>query len=110
VIRYEVVDDQIEAMVTSLVLLEDLQVLRDQADLGGRRLLLTAMLDADYIDTIEKKGVVSFQPKATFMALFTLANDREGLEKSGGRSRYPDVSAGPCVARLKATSAGDRRS
>ena len=36
-------------------------------------MLLTAMLDAVHVDTIDKKGVVSLQPKPAFRALFDLA-------------------------------------
>jgi hypothetical protein len=65
----------VDAATEAGKLLEELPVLWDQAGLGERRLLLTAMLDAVYVDTIDKKGVVSFQPKAAFKALFELALD-----------------------------------
>ena len=71
----------VDAATEAGKLLEDLPTLWDQANLGERRLLLTAMLDAVYVDTIDKTGVISFQPKAAFKALFELSlgsSERQG--------------------------------
>jgi hypothetical protein len=63
--------------------------------LGERRLLLTTMLDGVYVDTIEKKGVVSFQPKTPFKALFDIALEpdgrREALLESNVAQKYFEV-------------------
>ncbi len=78
-------------------LLEDLPSLWGQAELGQRRLLLTAMLDAVYVDTIEKKGVISFQPKAAFKALFDIAAVPESTAilrpQSAGHERTQGVES-----------------
>lgn len=104
--RVRLLKDQLGTLIAPAVdaateagrLLEDLPGLWDQADLGERRLLLTAMLDAVYVDTIDKKGVVSFQPKAAFKALFELAlSPAAGQEPAQESSvqRPETVSAGP---------------
>ncbi len=79
--RVKLLKDQLATLVAPAVdaateagkLLENLPGLWDQADLGERRLLLTAMLDAVYVDTIEKQGVVRIEPKAIFSPIFELA-------------------------------------
>jgi site-specific DNA recombinase len=68
----------VDAATKAGKLLEDLPALWNQANLGERRLLLSAMLDAVYVDTIDKKGVISFQPKATFRVLFDIALGENG--------------------------------
>jgi site-specific DNA recombinase len=79
-------------------LLEDLPVLWDQADVGEQRLLLTAMLDAVYVDTIEKKGVISFQPKAAFIPLLEMA----GHSSPNGLTRkMPKFNSKPTALRLE---------
>ncbi len=93
--RLKLLKDQLATLVAPAVdaaaeagkLLEDLPGLWDQAEMGERRLLLTAMLDAVYVDTIEKKGVVGFQPKAAFRALFDIAVER------GSTSIWPPILA-----------------
>ena len=54
-------------------LLEDLPGLWAQADLGEKRRLLMSLFDAVYVDTIEKTGVVTIQPKPAFAALLDIA-------------------------------------
>ena len=54
-------------------LVMDLPRLWDGATIEERRLLL-AMLDAVYVDTKERRAIVSFKPKAAFQALFEVAN------------------------------------
>jgi site-specific DNA recombinase len=76
----------VDAAAQAGKLLQDLPALWGQADLGERRLLLTAMLDAVYVDTIDKKGVVSFQPKVAFKALFDIAAGEWQENKSPGKS------------------------
>ena len=58
-------------------LLEDLPRLWQQADLGERRRLLVAMLDAVYVDTVEQKSAVSIQPKPAFVPLFDILAEEE---------------------------------
>lgn len=53
--------------------------------LGERRLLLTAMLDGIYVDTIDERGVAQIQPKAAFKALFDIA-----LEPRERRQALPE--------------------
>ena len=59
-------------------LLEELPTLWGEAYLGERRKLLTAMLEAVYIDTVEERAMVALKPKPAFRALFQIATTREG--------------------------------
>ena len=43
-----------------------------------RRSLLTAMMEAVYVDHKEDKAVVAIQPKPAFRAVFQVATTREG--------------------------------
>jgi site-specific DNA recombinase len=70
----------VDAATEAGKLLEGLPTLWDQAELGERRVLLTAMLDAVYVDTIEKSGVVGYLPKPAFKPLFELALDSTDQE------------------------------
>jgi hypothetical protein len=55
------------------------------------------MLDAVYVDTIDKKGVVEIQPKPAFKALFALATDRDRLRPSSD-PHTPAVSTAPLLS------------
>ena len=59
-------------------LLEQLPALWEEADLSERRKLLTAMLEAVYVDTVEERAIVALKPKPAFRALFQIATTREG--------------------------------
>ena len=59
-------------------LLEDLPVWWAEVDLTERRKLLMAMLDAVYVDTVEKKSVVAIRPKPAFRPIFEVATTRAG--------------------------------
>jgi len=59
-------------------LLEDLSDLWNEANLTERRALLTSMLDAVYVDTVEGKSIVAIRPKPAFQLLFEIATTREG--------------------------------
>jgi hypothetical protein len=59
-------------------LLENLPDLWEGADLTERRKLLTAMLDAVYVDTVEDKSVVAIRPKPAFRPIFEVATTRAG--------------------------------
>jgi hypothetical protein len=50
----------------------------DKANLEERRKLLTAMLDAVYVDMKEAKAIVAIQPKAPFRPIFDVATTKEG--------------------------------
>ena len=58
-------------------LLSELPRLWAEADLGERRRLLLAMLDAVYVDTVQEKSVVAIRSKATIRPLFEVATTRE---------------------------------
>ena len=58
-------------------LLEQLPTLWERADLLERRKLLTAMLEAVYIDTVEERAIVALKPKPAFRTLFQIATTRE---------------------------------
>jgi len=99
--RVKLLKDELGTLVAPAVdsateagkLLEDLPILWGQADLGERRLLLTAMLGAVYVDTIEKTGVVSYRPKPAFKALFELAlNPAAGKDRAQGSPVLQPVS------------------
>ena len=68
----------VDAAMEAGKLLENLPVLREEADLAERRKLLMAMLDAVYVDTVEEKSVVAIRPKPVFRAIFEVATTREG--------------------------------
>ena len=55
-------------------LVMDLPRLWDGATIEERRKLLLAMLDAVYVDTKERRAIVSIKPKAAFRALFEVAD------------------------------------
>ena len=59
-------------------LLEALPTLWEEADLEERRKLLTSMLEAVYVDTVEERAIVALKPKPAFCALFNIATTREG--------------------------------
>jgi site-specific DNA recombinase len=95
-LRKRQLDEQLSALVMPEAdasaeagkLLEDLPGLWELANLGERRGLLVNLFDAVYVDTIEKKGVVSVQPKPAFMALLDIA-----VEPSNGQES--PVAPGP---------------
>ena len=68
----------VDAAMEAGKLLEDLPKLWQEADLGERRKILTAMLDAVYVDTKEEKAVVAIRPRPAFRPLFEIATTREG--------------------------------
>ena len=59
-------------------LLEELLNLWEEADLGQRRMILLAILDAVYVDSKEDRAIVALKPKPAFRALFQIATTREG--------------------------------
>ena len=61
-------------------LLEDLPTLWEEANLTERRMLLLAMLDAVYVDTVQEKSIVAIRPKPAFQPLFKIATTREGSD------------------------------
>jgi len=61
-------------------LLEDLPKLWEEASLTERRKLLTSMLDAVYVDTVEEKSIVAIRPKPAFQPLFEIATTRKGSD------------------------------
>ena len=63
-----------DAAVTAGRLLEDLPALWEKADMAERRRILTTMLDAVYVDTVEERRIVAIRPRAAFRPL---------LEKAG---------------------------
>ena len=68
----------VDAAMEAGKLLENLPVLREEADLAERRKLLMAMLDAVYVDTVEEKSVVAIRPKPAFRPIFEVATTRAG--------------------------------
>ena len=66
-----------DAAVTAGKLLEDLLRLREKADLGERQRILLTMRDCVYVDTVDKKSIVSIQPKPAFQPLFEIATTRK---------------------------------
>ncbi len=74
-------------------LLEQLPALWEEADLSERRQLLTAMLEAVYVDTVEERAIVALKPKPAFRALFQIATTREGsgvvLYKENPPDQFP---------------------
>ena len=59
-------------------LLNDLPELWAGANLGERRRLLLAILDAVYVDAKEDKCIVAIKPKPPFRPIFQVATTREG--------------------------------
>jgi len=53
-----------------------LSSLWDEADIVERRKILTTMLDAVYVNTVEEKRIVAIKPKAAFRPLFEIAVTR----------------------------------
>jgi len=74
-------------------LLEQLPTLWEEANLSERRKLLTAMLEAVYVDTVEERAIVALKPKPAFRALFQMATTREGsgvvLYKENPPDQFP---------------------
>ena len=68
----------VDAVLEAGKLLEDLPKLWQEADMGERREILTAMLDAVYVDTKQEKAVVAIRPKPAFRPVFEIATTREG--------------------------------
>ncbi len=83
--RKRILDNQLASLVIPDVdaakeagrLLEELPTLWEEADLGERRKLLTAMLDAVYVDPVEERAIVALKPKPAFRVLFQIATTRE---------------------------------
>ena len=65
---------EVDAIQEAGKLLQDLPKLWEGATVDERRRLLMAMLDAVYVDTKERRAIVSIKPKAAFQALFEVAN------------------------------------
>jgi len=59
-------------------LIQDLPRLWSGANLTERRKLLTAMLDAVYVDAREEKRIVAIKPKPPFRPVFQVATTKEG--------------------------------
>ena len=76
-------------------LLEQLPNLWQEADLAERRKLLTAMLDAVYVDTVEERAIVALKPKPAFRALFQIATTREGSGVILYKENPPDTFSCP---------------
>jgi len=74
-------------------LLEESPTLWQEADLGERRKLLTAMSEAVYIDTVEERAIVALKPKPAFRVLFQIATTRAGsgviLYKENPPDQFP---------------------
>ena len=82
-------------------LLEELPTLWQEADLGERRKLLTAMLEAVYIDTVEERAIVALKPKPAFRVLSQIATTRAGtgviLYKGNPPDQFPSLEDdSPC--------------
>ncbi len=62
-------------------------------DLSEHRKLLTAMLEAVYIDTVEERAIVALKPKPAFRVLFQIATTRAGsgviLYKENPPDKFP---------------------
>ena len=69
-----------DAAVDAGKLLENLPNLWEKADRGERWRLLTTMLDAVYLDTVEEKRIVAISPKPAFRPLLEIATTREGSD------------------------------
>ena len=61
-------------------LLENLPALWDEANLTERRTLLTSMLDAVFVETVEEKTIAAIRPKPAFRPLFEIATTKEGSD------------------------------
>ena len=68
------------AAVDAGKLLENLGSLWEKADLGERWRLLTTMLDAVNLDTVEKKRLAAIWPKPAFRHLLEVATTREASD------------------------------
>ncbi len=82
-------------------LLQQLPTIWEEADLSERRKLLTAMLEAVYVDTVEERTIVALRPKPAFRALFQIATTREGsgviLYKENPPDQFPSPeNDSPC--------------
>ena len=75
-------------------LLEQLPTLWEEADLSERRRLLTAMLEAVYVDTVEERAIVDLKSKSAFRALFQIATTREGSGVVLHKENPPDQFSG----------------
>ena len=69
-----------DAAVDAGKLLKNLPSLWKKADFGERWRLLTTMLDAVYLDTVEEKRIVAIRPKPAFRPLLEIATTREGSD------------------------------
>ena len=76
-------------------LIEELPELWTGAEIGEQRKVLTAMLDAIYVDTIDEQTVVALQPKPAFRALFHIATTREGSGVIPYKENPPDKFPSP---------------
>ncbi len=61
-------------------LLEEIPILWQEANQGERRKLLTVMLEAVYVDTVEERAIVALIPKPAFRALFQITTTRAGSD------------------------------
>ena len=61
-------------------LLESLPAVWAEANLAERRRVLTAMLEAVYVDAVEEKRIVAIKPKPAFRPVFQVATTREGSD------------------------------
>ena len=58
-------------------LLDHLPELWDKAKLPEKRKILSTMLDAVYVDTVEERRIVAIRPKPAFRPLFEIAIMRQ---------------------------------
>ena len=101
--RKRILDNQLASLVIPGVdaakeagkLLEQLPTLWEEADLEERRKILTAMLDAVYVDPVEERAIVALKPKPAFQALFQIATTREGSGVVLYNKNPPDPFTGP---------------
>jgi len=101
--RKRILDNQLASLVIPDVdaakeagkLLEQLPTLWEEADLSERRKLLTAMLDAVYVDPVEERAIVALKPKPAFRALFQIATTREGSGVILYKENPPDQFSSP---------------
>ena len=79
-------------------LLQDLPRLWNGATLSERRMLLTTMLDAVYIDLVDAQAIVAIKPKPAFRPLFDIVDTREGSGVTFIESSEKDAeSASSCL-------------
>ena len=81
-----VLDDKLQSLVVPDAdvaaeagkLLEHLPELWGEADLAERRRILLTMLDAVYVDTVDKRRIVAIRPRPAFRPLLEIATMRAG--------------------------------